>query len=338
MKIGMTKFEILLVAVGLGMLAVLLKHLDFNLVKASLSMVGTGFFLIFLQEIVAYVLNTLGWKYASLPELEREITFPRLLKLRIAGDGLNYLTPSATLAGEWARASMLGDHQPLSTRLSSVALAKITQVIAMGITSLAALIWAFFGKVSFSNLGTQLKFGVWLLAGLFVIVILIELRASRSSGTNPAQGTSNAPAPDPPLSKWAHIKTLDKKMMSFIKTHPSRFFLSVLCFLGGYLWGAFEAYWIAYFLNIPVDIPTAILIEMLSVFMDGVFFAVPGKAGTQEATKTAIFASLGMSPSLGFAFAVVRHIREIVWAVAGLVLFYHDRIITRKITRDNPTP
>ena len=78
-----------------------------------------------------------------------------------------------------------------------------------------------------------------------------------------------------------------------------------------------------------MDIPTAVLIEMLSVFMDGVFFAVPGKAGTQEATKTAIFASLGMSPSLGFAFAVVRHIREIGWAAAGLLLFYHDKTIMK---------
>ncbi len=327
----MSKLEILMVAVGLGMLVVLLRHLDFNLVKASLSMVGAGFFLIFIQEIVAYVLNTLGWKYASLPELEREISFPRLLKMRIAGDGLNYLTPSATLAGEWARASMLGGHLPLSTRLSSVALAKITQVIAMGITSLAALLWAFFGKVSFSNLGAQLKFGAWLLAGLFVIVILIEIRASRASKSGPDQNGSTEPALNHPeaKSKWAHIKTLDKKMMGFIRNHPSRFLLSVSCFLGGYFWGAFEAYWIARFLGYPVDIPTAVLIEMLSVFMDGVFFAVPGKAGTQEATKTAIFASLGMSPSLGFAFAVVRHIREIGWAAAGLLLFYHDKTIMK---------
>lgn len=314
----MRKFEILLIAAGLGMLAVIVRQLDFLTVKTALSTVGTGFFLIFAQEIAAHIFNTLGWKYAFQPELRSEIPFFRLLKLRIAGDGLNYLTPSATMAGEWAKASMLGERQPMAVRLSSVALAKITQTTAMALISAAGLAWAFLGKVSLAGLSGQLKAGAWLLAGLFAAVILLEIRAA---------GSHSPEAPPQPAkqSKWEQLKALDKNMTGFIREYPARFFLSTCCFILAYLWGAFEAWWIARFLGSPVTAATAVLIELLSVFMDGVFFAVPGKAGTQETTKTAIFAAMGMSPSLGFAFAVVRHLREIAWALTGLGLFYHDR-------------
>jgi hypothetical protein len=64
---------------------------------------------------------------------------------------------------------------------------------------------------------------------------------------------------------------------------------------------------------------------MLAVFLDGIFFAVPGKAGTQEATKAAIFGALGYNPQTGLAFGLVRHIREIVWATAGFSLYYFKR-------------
>jgi glycosyltransferase 2 family protein len=315
----MRKFEILLLTAGLAMLAVIIRRLDMVFVRTALSMVGWGFILIFAQETAAHLLNTAGWKLAFPPELSGEIPFLRLLKLRIAGDGLNYLTPSATLAGELAKARMLGEKHMLSSRLSCVAVAKITQTTAMALTSLTAVLWASLGGVNFSTLEGQLRAGAWLLAGLFILVIFLELRASKAGQTKEA-----GPETDRKKTVWGHIRSLDREITSFLKRYPLRFVLSVLFFLAAYFWGAFEAWLIARFLGNPVSASTAVLIETLSVLMDGIFFAVPGKAGTQEATKTAIFAALGMSPSLGFAFAIVRHIREIGWAAAGLVLFYHD--------------
>jgi hypothetical protein len=65
---------------------------------------------------------------------------------------------------------------------------------------------------------------------------------------------------------------------------------------------------------------TALTIEVLSVTVDGMLFVVPAKIGTQEGGKMAIFTALGLSPSLGFAFGVVRHIRELTWAAFGILL------------------
>ncbi|TPW18607.1 MAG: hypothetical protein FD126_3378, partial [Elusimicrobia bacterium] len=64
----------------------------------------------------------------------------------------------------------------------------------------------------------------------------------------------------------------------------------------------------------------ALTIELLSITIDGIFFMVPAKVGTQEGGKTAIFTALGLPPASGFAFGVVRHIRELAWAALGLYL------------------
>ena len=53
--------------------------------------------------------------------------------------------------------------------------------------------------------------------------------------------------------------------------------------------------------------------------MDGILFFVPGKIGTQEAGKVLLFAALGLDPARGLTVGVVRRIRELTYAVLGLL-------------------
>lgn len=315
----MKKLEILLLAVGTIMLGILIKKMNFDLVISSVSKVGLGFLLIFSQEIIAHIFNTLGWKFSFYPEIGSQLKFSNLLKIRIAGDGVNYLTPSATFAGEWTKAVMVGHAHSIEHRLSSVAIAKITQGIAMGVISVLGLSWAILTKIDFKNMEQYIKGGGWLLFGIFTVIVLLELRAAKFKKNSSEADTNQK------LSIWQRIKKIDSTIILFIKKYPLRFTVSTFMFISAYLWGAFEVYWICRFLGFPVTVKTAVLIELLSVFMDGLFFAVPAKAGTQEATKTAIFAALGHNPQTGFAFGVIRHLREIIWAVAGFGLYYHHR-------------
>ena len=71
----------------------------------------------------------------------------------------------------------------------------------------------------------------------------------------------------------------------------------------------------------PVSPVTAFAIEVLSITIDGLLFLVPAKIGTQEGGKVVAFAALGLPSSFGFAFGVVRHVRELIWAAAGILLY-----------------
>ncbi|UPT75927.1 MAG: hypothetical protein M0D55_09805 [Elusimicrobiota bacterium] len=48
---------------------------------------------------------------------------------------------------------------------------------------------------------------------------------------------------------------------------------------------------------------------------------VPAKIGTQEGGKAVIFKGLGLGAELGFTVGLIRHVRELVWAGAGLFLY-----------------
>jgi glycosyltransferase 2 family protein len=313
----MKKLSLLFLICGLIIFSVILYNLDIISVLDSLSKVKWGFIIIFSQEIVAHIFNTYGWKYAIDSELKIKISFKKLLLMRIAGDGINYVTPSATLAGEFAKAHMMGKNHSLTHRLSTVALAKITQAIALCFISIAAISWLLIGDFNIANLSTQMKIASYIIVALFAIIIFMEIRAGRTKDNS--EGDKETKKTKTLLEK---LKELDKIMMLFIKKKPKEFILSTFFFTLAYLWGAIEAYLIAYFLGIEITFAIACLIELLSVFLDGLFFAVPLKAGTQEATKVAIFSTLGMSAALGFSFAVVRHLRELLWAFTGVLIFY----------------
>lgn len=321
----MKKFEILLLTAGLLTLALLIKHLDAATAAAAALAVGWGFVPIIGQELGAHILNTLGWKLSFRPETSEELPFLSLLQMRIAGDGLNYLTPSATLAGEIAKTTMLDKRHALEERVSSVAVSKITQLAAMVLCSLFAIATVFSCGVNMGGMKRQLIGGGWLLLGLLTLIAFIEIRAGREAN---AAAKNTAAHKKTLLEKF---KAVDLAMRTFLRAYPARTMLSTLAFLGAYIWGALEAFMICYFLGEPVAPVTALLIEMLSVLMDGIFFAVPAKTGTQEATKTAIFSALGLNPATGFAFGITRHIREITWAGFGLLLYYRHSAAAKKI-------
>ena len=114
-----------LLVVGLALFVGLLHHIGTRAVLENLRVAGWGIAAICLQELLAFGANTLGWWFAF-PSPRPSISFVRLLAVRMAGDSINYLTPTATLGGEVSRAVMLRAHDAVGVE-SSVIVAKLAQ-------------------------------------------------------------------------------------------------------------------------------------------------------------------------------------------------------------------
>ena len=93
----MTARHKLLVSLGALGLVVLVWRIDLNAVQLALFHVGWGMALVLSQEIVAHVLNASGWRFAFTREVAARFSFGELVRLRVAGDAINYLTPTATI-------------------------------------------------------------------------------------------------------------------------------------------------------------------------------------------------------------------------------------------------
>lgn len=310
---------------GALVLAVLLYRLGLEAVLGELRRVGWGWALIIGQEILPILANTAGWHYTFL-KAHRQVPPWRLLRMRLAGDGFNYLIPSATVGGELLRINLLRRDMAMGASAASVTVAKFTQFlgqalfIALGLLlavpfaplkeGLLPVLWALLlGCLIFLGLGLL---GLW--KGMFSSLtrLLLAWLPTRLKGYIPVDQAAE----------------LDRDITGFLREDQPAFWTSTLAFGLAWALGSVEVLLIFYFLGLPVDLATAVTVETLSVFIDGVLFFVPGKLGTQEGGKVLIFMSLGLPPVSGLAFGIIRRIRELTWAALGvacLVTFREEK-------------
>ncbi len=321
----MKTLERLFLVAGAVLFVWLVLHVGVAPTLEDLSRIGWGFVLVFAVQGVVLALDTLGWRF-TLPPEARTDPFSSLFAMRLSGDAINYLTPSASMGGEFVRFRLLSRTQPASTALSSVVVMVINQFFSQVLFVLAgapfvllaaghqALKWgSAFASLAILLLAT--------LGGLFVL-------GRRGDGLQRLHRMAmrigwirNSGAAD--ATEW---RALDEQIFGAFRRRPLDMILSVLCFFTAWAMGAGECAFILYRLGEPIGWPLAFAVESLSVLVETALFFVPGKIGTQEGGKYFIFLTLGLDAGNGFSFGVIRRIRELGWALSGLaVLGWYQR-------------
>lgn len=314
------RLDLAFLAAGVGLLAVLVATLGVEDVWGHLRLVGAGVLLVVAQEILAYAANTLGW-YAAFRPPRPAIRPQRLLAARIVGDGINYLTPTVGLGGEFVRARYLRDDASPTVLAASVSVAKVSQFIAQVVFVIVGLAFV----LQHTDLPQGLRDGVR--AGLLLFMVLgIGLVLAQRRG---AFG---------PMLRFV-------RRLGFVREHPAlaetvarldieiadyhrgsgAFLWSVLAFGLGWALGFLEVALMLWLLDVPVTLQTVVAIEVLSIIVDSFSFFVPAKAGTQEAGKVVIFTLLGLDPAKGLSLGILRRVRELTWAGIGLLLLWRSR-------------
>lgn len=272
---------------------------------------GWGFLLVMPFQIFDHMLNAIGWRLSFSPENARKTKFWNLVYVRIAGDGVNYLTPSANIAGEFVRPGMLKGDLSEDEKISSVLVAKATQSVGQALFVLIGLAYLLHGHfVALSSrrtvIGALGMVGILLGVATGIILLLVQ----------PPQFLELR---YPKL--FRALAPIRARVRIYIGGHPCRMGLSTAFFMLGYTWGAAEVWLIARLMGLHLTAAMSMSIEFLSNLVDALAFMVPAKIGTQEAGKTAIFAGLGLAAEMGFTLGIIRHVREVCWAGLGL-LFY----------------
>ncbi len=311
-----TQFTRVVLVLGAATFLYLLWTFDPRRVWRHLEAFGWGFAVLLPFQIFDHMLNASAWKLAFPPESAPRARFWDLVRVRIAGDGVNYLTPSAQMGGEFVRPGMMRSDLPHEVKVTSVLVAKVTQSVGQAFFILSGIGYLLHAKL-FAFGGREATLGAFGVGGiLFGITLGVALLLMRPPEwlhrRFPKAVESSAP-----------VRELLKR---YLVRHPGRFFGSISCFMLGYTWGAAEVWLICHFLGLGVGPMTALSIEFLSNLVDALAFWVPAKVGTQEAGKAAIFAALGLRAESGFTLGVVRHVRELCWAAAGLGMYaLHQR-------------
>lgn len=310
---------------GLVLLAYLVRELGAATVLANLRLVGWGIVPIIGQEAISYLANTLGWR-AAFSEPRPRIPFTQLLQARMAGDAVNYVTPTATLGGEFVRTRLLRGLAANTSIVASVAVAKLAQTVGQ----IAFVIIGLAIVLDDTPMPSGIRYG--LLAGLagfsaLVIGLIFVQRRGMFAPLLRLFERFGLPARAPEFTR--RLQRLDEEIARIHANANGAFMLSSGCFFIGWCMGVVEIYLILLFLGVPVSVHRALTVEVLSVAIDGMLFFVPAKAGTQEGGKVLIFTLLGLDPAKGLALGIVRRIRELTWASIGLLILSRHQLGTR---------
>lgn len=314
----------------------LLYRIGVSALVQDLSRVGWGFGIVLALHGAAVFFNTLSWWFL-LPDRPSRIPARALAPILIAGDGVNSVAPTALVGGEFVRFRLLARRLGSAPSAISVGLAAMSQ---------------FFGQVVFLATGLPLVivlvrepalrrgvalFGIVMLALIGAVAILAWSRGG-------LERVGALLSRIPKLRSWwerrpADVRSLFLAARDCLKARPASFARSAAASFVGWQLGVVETYVILKLLAAPVSWTVAYAIEVLSVAIEGALFFVPAKMGTQEGGKVLIFLALNLDPAKGLALGVVRRLRELVWAAAGLaILGFHQRHPTGSSLPASPEP
>jgi len=312
---------------GLILFVALVREIGAPVVVDNVRTVGWGIVLIVAQEILAYSANTMGW-WCAFPAPRPSLRFTQLLATRIAGDAINYVTPTATIGGEFVRVRVLRGHGITTSVVASVAIAKLSQTVGQ----IAFIVIGLLVVLPSVPLPGALRHGLF--AGVAVLAagalaLLVMQRRGLFAPTLAALARLGLPQLAPNLR--ARLERLDGEIARFYATSGPQFAQSSLWFFVGWTLGVLEVALILFFLQIPVTFERALAIEVLSATIDGVLFFVPGKVGTQEGGKVLIFSLLGLDAAKGLSLGILRRIRELTWAGIGLLILSRRQATPRAV-------
>ncbi len=304
-----------LAVAGLAVMATLIHRLGAGVLLVHIRLVGWGMLLVVGQEIIAIGANTLGWR-AAFPSRTRP-RFATLLAARIAGDAVNYVTPTATLGGELVRARLVHDGTARLDVATSIAVAKVGQTIAQ----LAFIVVGVVVLVLAVPLATPVRLALGGGATLLCAAGVAVWAAQRRGMFGPLVRLASRLDRRGRLASIAGVvDRLDAEIARVHRAPERPFVVSVAWFFLGWTLGAVEIALMLWLLGVPVTFRAAIAVEALSAAVDALLFFVPGKLGTQEGGKVLIFTTVGLDPALGLAVGVLRRIRELSWSLLGLGL------------------
>jgi len=261
--------------------------------------------LLFLPFSLVFFLDTLGWKYSF---KEGKASFKDLFIIRLAGESVNSIIPSANFAGEPVKAYFLKRHNiSMLEGMASVVISKTMMTITQIIFVMIGVVFFLYklnvsstrliGSIAIILLGIPvIMFIVFIQKhGLFAFLLkLLRMLRIRIRYIEERE---------------VRLRELDENIYQFY---------IFVCFFLGWLAGVIEAFLILYLLNIPVDTVSAYIIESLATVAKGITSFIPGSVGGQEGGIIAIFMSLKLGASVALTFGILKRFRELIFIGAGL--------------------
>lgn len=321
--VSIKRLNLILLVIAVLFLIGMIRQVGVDNLGQYFRQVGHYGWLLFIPYGVMNLLTAIAWKLL-LVDPGGSPSLARLFLLRLAGESLNQLTPTASLGGEPFKAFRLhasGVQWQQST--ASLVIHKGLMVMSLVLYILVSLILVPFVL--------PIK-GIHLVILCFLTLILALAGGSfvALQHRNPCGMVIKV------LEKWgvcpAFLKTrqadlavLDATMAQFYRRFPGRGAAAFWLLFLGWIVQAAEVYLIFWMLGHPIGWTMAFCIDALSMLFTGLGFMIPAQLGIQDGGNILLTVGLQLGVIIGVAFSIMRRIREAAWLLLGLVVVAYER-------------
>lgn len=308
--------RILLVVAGIGVLVFVLRSVGWRAIADNVSRVGPWFPALVVLYAAAQVAFAIGWWVVLDPRRPRP-GFLRFFGIYLAGDAANILAPG-NVAGEPVKAQLLRETSGGSAAVASVTIHKHADMLAQWLFIAAGVTIAL---VRFSLPFAVRAAAIATTAGLGVALVLLSWALPRGAFAPALRFLSRSRFLAARLRRFLRpAEKIDGELSGFYSVGRGRFALSAAWCFAGWCGGLLETWLILRLLAPGAGWAAAFAIEGLAMTINNLFLFVPGRVGTAEGVRVAVFALLGLPAAQGAAWALLRRARELAWAAPGVVL------------------
>ncbi len=312
------RLNLILLAVATVFLLGILNKLGWANLGRYLLQVGYYWPLLLAPYGLMNCLWAISWS-CLLPDGTTRPPLSRLFFLRLAGESLNQLTPTAAMGGEpfkVIRLQVLG--VPWEDATASVVIQKGIQVLSLVLYAILGLtLTAFMLTLSASRLGLLSLLAVGL--GVAGLAFLIVQRRGPCVGVIRILEKCSL-CPQKLKNKEHELARLDSCLAGFYHEHPCRGFLSFVLFFMSWLLHGAEVYMIFRLIGHPISWGLALSLDALVMLFAALGFMIPASLGVQDGGAVLVSLGFNLGAALGGAFTVTRRIREAFWLSLGLLV------------------
>ena len=312
---GVKKIAWLIGFAGILLFVAVVSYQGIDTLSMAVAAVGWGLLWITLFHLVPMVVDTYAWNI--LLDKRHRVGILRLTWITWIGEAVNSLLPVALIGGGLVRVRLLS----LAGIPSAIGGASVVADITAVVVSLIV-----FSCVGVALLGANALPGhspTELLLGLFIFSLVIYgfyaaqrrglffALARRFEGVYGGTGSS----------RLSHDAAELDRRVGEIYERRRDFWLACFVRLLGWLAGVGEVWLALHYLNAPVTIVEAVMLESLGQAIRSAAFAVPGALGIQEGAYLVLSVSIGIPPETGVALSLVKRIRELSLGVPALLVW-----------------
>jgi uncharacterized protein (TIRG00374 family) len=314
----MRRLNLILLAIATVFLIWLLQEIGWSALARYLSQVGWWWPLLILPYGVVNWLETVAWEFLLVTKSSQpRIAF--LFWVRLGGEALNQLTPTASLGGEPYKAVRLqATGLSFDEATASVVIHKVLKVLSLMLYIVLGLLLAPLLLPEVSSHLSALSLATAGL-GLAILGFIVVQRQDPCTKTLRLLERFNL-CPQFLKDKEDELSRLDARLASFYRHYPGRSALAFLFLFLAWLCHGVEVYLIFWLLGHPIGWGASLCLDALTMIFTSIGFFIPASLGFQEGGNILLALGFHLGAPLGAAFSILRRVREAVWMGLGLVV------------------